>query len=170
MHRGHLNRPKGFLRTSVSGVWAFIIYRKRPVISPSLSRCSGATMEIQLARGNVFHNILFYRATDPYHFSSPPVLWCPVIAPGRGRPSFDACSSTHVNGSADRTRFVFRQRLLRVSLKPCVPASPKPQMGIHVSFYPFHSLAVSACPSLFTYAEKTLLFRSPNRYMCRVYT
>jgi hypothetical protein len=41
----------------------FIIYRKRPVISPSLFRSS--TMEIQLALGNVFH-ILFYRPT-PSH-------------------------------------------------------------------------------------------------------
>jgi len=41
---------------------AFIIYRKRPVISPSLFR--GSTMEIQLALGNVFH-ILFCAGTFP---------------------------------------------------------------------------------------------------------
>jgi hypothetical protein len=62
--QGHLLRDaaKG-LQYACSGDGergAFIIYRKRPVISPSLFR--GSTMEIQLAFGNVFH-ILFCAGT-----------------------------------------------------------------------------------------------------------
>jgi len=102
--RGHLLRDaaKGLQYAHSGGGerGTFIIYRKRPVISPSLFR--GLTMEIQLALGNVFH-ILFCAGTFP------------DLSPTPQPPSVETRPSLLLESYKYVTIYTYMQRIINVS-------------------------------------------------------
>lgn len=107
-------------RTRERETGLFIIYRKRPVISPSLFRSS--TMEIQLALWKMFFISCFTDQSLPVR-TPPPRWWrlgvlsCYDEAVGGGESPFTRYIYIHTHTYIyDGQRFVFGQRLLRVCI------------------------------------------------------